>query len=65
LKDSFPLPLQADLFDAIGAKKTQIFSTLDMTSGFWHIGLSEEAKQLSAFITADGLYDAFITADGL
>ena len=34
----------------------KVFSTLDLPSGYWQIGLTEEAKEKSGFCTPGGLY---------
>ena len=54
-KDVFPLPQVDDILDALGGAK--YFSSLDLLSGYWQIGLDDEAKQRSAFTTYDGLYE--------
>ena len=41
----------------MGAGKPNYFSTLDLASGYYQIGLEESSKQKSAFITQDGLYE--------
>ena len=33
------------------------FSSLDLLSGYWQVELDEEARQKSAFITYDGLFE--------
>lgn len=54
-KDVFPLPRVDDILDSLGGVK--YFSSLDLLSGYWQIELDEEAKQKSAFITYDGLFE--------
>ena len=53
-KDSYPLPRIDDSLDALG--QARYFTTLDLASGYWQIGLSEDARQKSAFCTTSGLY---------
>lgn len=62
-KDSYPLPRIDDSLDALS--KAQYFSTLDLASGYWQIGLSEEAKEKSAFCTPGGLYQFKVMPFGL
>ena len=45
---SWPLPRLEDVFDTIGESKAQIFSVLDLRSGFWQIPLDPETKDRSA-----------------
>ena len=56
-RDNFPLPNINDTLDTLGLTNPQYFSTLDLASGYWQIGLSEETKQKTAFIVQDGLYE--------
>ena len=54
VKDSYPLPRIDDSLDALAGAKC--FSTLDLASGYWQVGMTEEAKQKSAFVTPGGLF---------
>jgi len=54
IKDSYPLPRIDDSLDALAGAKC--FSTLDLASGYWQVGMTEEAQQKSAFVTQSGLY---------
>ncbi|CAG8790930.1 2368_t:CDS:2, partial [Dentiscutata erythropus] len=48
-KDTYPLPLINDLLDTFRSAKW--FSTLDLISGYWQIGVSEEDIEKMTFIT--------------
>ncbi|KAL5015607.1 hypothetical protein ScPMuIL_007306, partial [Solemya velum] len=52
--DAYPLPRIDDTIDVLSG--SQYFSTLDLASGFWQMGLSEKAKEKTAFTTGYGLY---------
>ena len=54
IKDSYPLPRIDDSLDALAGAKC--FTTLDLASGYWQVGMTEEAKQKSAFVTTSGLF---------
>ena len=54
VKDSFPLPRIDDILDAIGSSK--FLTQIDMLKGYYQIPLSDNAKQMSAFITPFGLF---------
>ena len=56
-RDNFPLPNINDALDSLGSAKPNYFSTLDLASGYWQIGLEESSKAKTAFITQDGLYE--------
>lgn len=53
---TFPLPRLEDVFDTIGISKANIFSTLDLASGFWQIPMDPETAHKSAFVTPTGVY---------
>ncbi|KAL1246992.1 hypothetical protein QQF64_034535 [Cirrhinus molitorella] len=55
LKDAHPLPHQADCLAALGGNS--LFSTMDLTSGFYNMPLHEEDRKYSAFTTPMGLYE--------
>ena len=41
---TFPTVRLEDVFDSIGQNEANIFSTLDLASGYWQIALDEETK---------------------
>ena len=45
----YPLPKIDEMFTKLCSAK--IFTTLDLCSGYYHIGLTDEAKPKTAFIT--------------
>ena len=49
--DSYPLE---DCIDRVGHLK--YVSKFDMLNGYWQVPLSERAKEISTFVTLDGLY---------
>ena len=62
-KDAYPLPRIDDSLDALGG--SQLFSTLDLTSGYWQVELDEEAKERAAFVTRSGLWEWQVLPFGL
>jgi transposase InsO family protein len=54
IKDAYPLPRIDESLDALSG--AQFFSTLDLASGYWQVGMTEEAKLKSAFATPSGLF---------
>ena len=62
-KDAYPLPRIDDTIEAFSG--AQWFSTLDLTSGFWQVGLTEEAKKKTAFCIPGGLYQFKVLSFGL
>ena len=62
-KDAYPLPRIDDSIDALAG--SHYFSTLDLASGYWQLGLSQEAKEKTAFTTGSGLYHFNVLPFGL
>ena len=54
-KDSYPLPRIDDTFDMLHGK--QFFTTLDLASDYWEIELEKSAKEKTAFIVENNLYE--------
>ncbi len=52
--DAYPLPRIDETLDALGG--AQWFTTLDLISGYWQVGLTPEARMKSAFCVRSGLY---------
>ena len=53
-KDAYPVPDIQDALDSL--RGSQYFCTLDLLSGYWQLGLTERAKERSAFCTRRGLF---------
>ena len=62
-KDAYPLPRIDDSLDALGGSR--LFSTLDLTSGYWQVELDESAKEKAAFTTRSGLWEWEVLPFGL
>ena len=46
----------SDVFDTQAESKAEIFSMLNLCSGFWQVGLDNSTKMISGFITHSGVY---------
>ena len=53
IPDRFPVPILKDLLQDIGAGHT-IFSTIDLSKGFWQVELDKHSRPLTAFTTPKG-----------
>ena len=54
-KDAFPVP---DIHDALdNLRGARWFATLDLLSGYWQLGLTDRARERSAFCTRQGLFE--------
>ena len=62
-KDAYPLPRIDDSLDALGGSR--LFSTLDLTSGYWQVGLAKGAREKAAFATRSGLWEWQVLPFGL
>ncbi|XP_047479369.1 uncharacterized protein LOC125032316 [Penaeus chinensis] len=63
IPDSYPLPLIEELVDSIGQAK--FITKIDMQKGYYQIGLTDNAKIISAFITPFGLYNYTVMPFGM
>ena len=52
-KDAYPIPDIQDTLDNLRGAK--YFATFDLLSGYWQLGMTERAKERSAFCTRRGL----------
>ncbi len=55
IPDAFPLPHTDCLLETLDSAK--YFSSMDLASGFWQVGVPEEKKYTTAFATPDGLFE--------
>ncbi|CAG2186270.1 Retrovirus-related Pol polyprotein from transposon 17.6,Retrovirus-related Pol polyprotein from transposon 412,Retrovirus-related Pol polyprotein from transposon 297 [Mytilus edulis] len=53
---TFAIPRLEDIIDTVASSKAALFSVVDLSAGFWQIGLDKESRPKSAFITHDNLY---------
>lgn len=54
-KDAYPLPRVEESLDALG--NAQLFSTLDLTAGYFQVAMSEEDRAKTAVTTPFGLFE--------
>ena len=63
IKDAYPLPRIDDSLWLLG--NHQWFSTMDLSSGYWQVAMSPEAKRKAAFVTNEGLFQFRVMPFGL
>jgi len=51
-KDAYPIPDIQDALDNL--RGSQYFATIDLLSGYWQLGMTDRAKERSAFCTRRG-----------
>ena len=61
--DSYPIPRVDDCIDQVGSAK--FISKFDMLKGYWQVGLTDRAREVSAFITKNGLYECLVMPFGM
>ena len=61
--DTFPIPRIDDCIDNIGHAK--YVTKFDLLKGFWQMPLTNRAKEISAFVTPDGLYQYEVMPFGM
>lgn len=62
MKDRYSLPLMEDQLDLL--QGVDVFTTIDLKNGFFHVALNENSKYTS-FITPDGQYEFLKVPFGL
>ena len=58
VKDAYPLPQVNDIVDSLNGQK--YFSTLDLTSGYWHVPVEQESIPKTAFVIPGGGHFEFL-----
>jgi len=53
-KDAYPIPDIQDALDNL--RGSRCFATIDLLSGYWQLGMTDRAKERSAFCTRRGLF---------
>ena len=62
-KDAYPLPWVDDILETLAG--SQLFSTLDLVSGYWQVEAKPEDRDKTAFVTSDGLFEFNVLPFGL
>ena len=52
--DAEPIPDQEEIFAKLARDKH--FTKIDLAKGYWQVPLTDNAKELTAFVTSDGLF---------
>ena len=52
--DSYPIPHMKELFSEL--RGATMFSTIDLANAYYQVPLHEESRDLTAFITHEGLF---------
>lgn len=62
IPDNYPFPRIEDIVDRLCGSK--VFSTLDVSSGFWHVEMNESDIEKTAFVTMKGHYEWLVMPFG-
>ena len=63
VKNKYPIPLVADLFDRLG--KARHFSKLDLRSGYWQVRIAKGDEPKTTCVTRYGAYEFLVMPFGL
>nr|CAD1831635.1 unnamed protein product [Ananas comosus var. bracteatus] len=63
VKNKYPVPLVADLFDQLGGAK--LFTKLDLRSGYYEVRIAEGDEEKTACVTRYGAYKFLVMPFGL
>jgi len=53
IEKGHPLPLIEDLLNKL--EDSQVFSTLDLRNGFFHVSVKKESRRCTAFVTSNSI----------
>lgn len=62
-KDVYPMPRIDDALDFL--QGAEIFSSIDLSSGYWQIPMNKDDKEKTGFATPDGIYKFNVMPCGL
>ena len=62
-KDAYPIPRIDDSLDTLAGAGW--FTTLDLSSGYWQVGMADKNVEKTAFVTHGGLYQYRVMSFGL
>ncbi|GFX92304.1 hypothetical protein TNCV_1112311 [Trichonephila clavipes] len=55
VKDKFQLPIIEDVLDTF--QEAKVYSTLDLSNGFFHVDVDEDCRRYTSFIVPDGQFE--------
>ena len=61
--DNYPIPRVDDCIDAVG--NSTYITKFDMLKGYWQVGMTPRAQEMSAFVTPRGLYECVVMPFGM
>lgn len=63
VRDHFPMPLIEEVLDKL--QKANVYTTLDLTNGFFHVPLEESSRKYTSFVTSNGQFEFLFVPFGI
>ncbi|XP_070004507.1 uncharacterized protein [Nicotiana sylvestris] len=63
VKNKYPIPLMADLFDRLGG--ATVFTKINLKTGYWQVRIAEGDEYKTIYVTRYGSYDFLVMPFGL
>lgn len=63
VRDNFPMPLIDDVLERLQGAK--VFTTLDLSNGFFHVPMEENSRKYTSFVTHNGQFEFLFAPFGI
>ncbi|XP_049318244.1 uncharacterized protein LOC125780300, partial [Bactrocera dorsalis] len=63
VRDNFPMVVMDDVLDSL--QEGRVFTTLDLSNGFFHVPVDSQSRKFTAFVTHNGQYEFCVVPFGI